>query len=809
MSILFRIVSSLNHFQLPVFMLSKVIETILRQFLGFYCLSKLRIWLNHDAFFMSLLFRIVSSLNHFQLHLFMLSKLNNTQLRKFLGFYILSKLRIWLNHDAFFISILFRIVSSLNHFQLPLFMLSNVNNTQLRKFLGFYILSKLRIWLNHDAFFMSILFRIVSNLNHFQLPLFMLSKVNETFFRQFLGLNTLLQLRIWLNHDAFFNSILFRIVSSMNHFQLHPFMLSKVNEKILGQFLGIYCLSKLRIWLNHDAFFMSLLFRIVSSLNHFQIPLFMLSNVNNTQLRKFLGFYCLSKLRIWLNHDAFFMSLLFRIVSSLNHFQLPLFMLSNVNNTQLRKFLGFYCLSKLRIWLNHDAFFMSLLFMIVSSLNHFQLPLFMLTKVNETFLRQFLGLNTLLQLRIWLNHDAFFMSLLFRIVSSLNHFQLPVFMLRKVNETILRQFLGFYCLSKLRIWLNHDAFFMSILFRIVSSLNHFQIPLFMLSNVNITQLRKFLGFYCLSKLRIWLNHDAFFMSILFRIVSSLNHFQLPLFMLTKVNETFLRQFLGLNTLLQLRIWLNHDAFFMSILFRIVSSLNHFQLPLFMLSNVNNTQLRKFLGFYCLSKLRIWLNHDAFFISILFRIVSSLNHFQLPLFMLSNVNNTQLRKFLGFYILSKLRIWLNHDAFFMSILFRIVSNLNHFQLPLFMLSKVNETFFRQFLGLNTLLQLRIWLNHDAFFMSILFRIVSSLNHFQLPLFMLSNVNNTQLRKFLGFYCLSKLRIWLNHDAFFMSLLFMIVSSLNHFQLPLFMLSYVNNMLLRSFQASIVYQSLEYG
>ena len=452
------------------------------------------------------------------------------------------------------------------------------------------------------------------------------------------------------------------------------------------------------------------------------------------------------------------MSILFRIVSSLNHFQLPLFMLSNVNNTQLRKFLGFYILSKLRIWLNHDAFFMSLSFRIVSSLNHFQLPVFMLSKVIETILRQFLGFYCLSKLRIWLNHDAFFMSLLFRIVSSLNHFQLPVFMLRKVNETILRQFPGLYCLSKLRIWLNHDAFFMSILFRIVSSLNHFQLPLFMSTNVNNTQLRKFQGFYCLSKLRIWLNHDAFFMSILFRIVSSLNHFQLHLFMLSKVN---------------------------------------------------NTQLRKFLGFYILSKLRIWLNHDAFFISILFRIVSSLNHFQLPLFMLSNVNNTQLRKFLGFYILSKLRIWLNHDAFFMSILFRIVSNLNHFQLPLFMLSKVNETFFRQFLGLNTLLQLRIWLNHDAFFNSILFRIVSSMNHFQLHPFMLSKVNEKILGQFLGIYCLSKLRIWLNHDAFFMSFLFRIVSSLNHFQLPLFMLSYVNNMLLRSFQASIVYQSLEYG
>ena len=357
----------------------------------------------------------------------------------------------------------------------------------------------------------------------------------------------------------------------------------------------------------------------------------------------------------------------------------------------LRQFLGLYCLSKLRIWLNHDALFMSILFRIVSSLNHFQLPLFMLSKVNETMLRQFLCQYSLLMLRIWLNHDAFFMSILFRIVSSLNHFQLPLFMLSKVNETMLRQFLGLYCLSKLRIWLNHDAFFMSILFRIVSSLNHFQLPLFMLSKVNETMLRQFLGLYSLLMLRIWLNHDAFFMSILFRIVSSLNHFQLPLFMLSKVNETILRQFLGLYCLLMLRIWLNHDAFFMSILFRIVSSLNHFQLPLFMLSKVNETMLRQFLGFYCLSKLRIWLNHDAFFMSILFRIVSSLNHFQLPLFMLSKVNETILRQFLGFYCLSMLRIWLNHDALFMSILFRIVSSLNHFQLPLFMLSKVNETF----------------------------------------------------------------------------------------------------------------------
>ena len=291
----------------------------------------------------------------------------------------------------------------------------------------------------------------------------------------------------------------------------------------------------------------------------------------------------------------------------------------------------------LRIWLNHDGFFMSILFRIVSSLNNFQLHLFMLSKVNETFLRQFLGLYSLLMLRIWLNHDGFFMSILFRIVSSLNLFQLPLFMLSKVNEIILRQFVGLYSLLMLRIWLNHDASFLSILFRIVSSLNNFQLPLFMSSKVNETFFRQFLGLYSLLMLRIWINHDASFLSILFRIVSSLNHFQLPLFVISKVNETILSQFLGLYSLLMLRIWINHDASFLSILFRIVSSLNHFQLPLFMISKVNETFLRQFLGLYSLLMLRIWLNHDGFFMSILFRIFSSLNLFQLPLFFLSKVN----------------------------------------------------------------------------------------------------------------------------------------------------------------------------
>ena len=108
-------------------------------------------------------------------------------------------------------------------------------------------------------------------------------------------------------------------------------MLSKVNVSLLTLFLSLYCLSKLIIWLNHNAFLISLLFRIVSSLNHFQLLLFILRKVNDIFLTKFLTLYSLSKLIIWLNHDAFFISFLFRIVFSLNHFQLPQFMLSKVN----------------------------------------------------------------------------------------------------------------------------------------------------------------------------------------------------------------------------------------------------------------------------------------------------------------------------------------------------------------------------------------------------------------------------------------------------------------------------------------------
>ena len=98
------------------------------------------------------------------------------------------------------------------------------------------------------------------------------------------------------------------------------------------------------------------------------------------------------------------------------------------------------------------------------------------------------------------------------IVSSLNQFNVPLFMINKVNVALLRQFLGMYCLSKLIIWLTHDVFSISLLFRIVSSLNEFHVPLFMINKVNVALLRQFLGMYCLSKLIIWLTHDVFSIS---------------------------------------------------------------------------------------------------------------------------------------------------------------------------------------------------------------------------------------------------------------------------------------------------------
>ena len=184
----------------------------------------------------------------------------------------------------------------------------------------------------------------------------MIIKVNVTLLRQFLRLYCPSKLIIWLTHDVFLISLLFRIVSCQNQFHLHMFMINKVNVTLLRQFLGLYCSSKLIIMLTHDVCIISLLFRIVSVQNQFHLPLFLNNKVNVTLFRQFLGFYCKSKLSIRLNHDVCIISLLFRIVSGLNKFHLPLFMINKVNVTLLRPFLGLYCLSKLIIRLTHDVF---------------------------------------------------------------------------------------------------------------------------------------------------------------------------------------------------------------------------------------------------------------------------------------------------------------------------------------------------------------------------------------------------------------------------------------------------------------------
>ena len=161
-------------------------------------------------------------------------------------------------------------------------------------------------------------------------------------------------------------------------------------------------------------------------------------------------------------------------------------------------------------------------------------------------------------------------------------------MINKVNVTLLRHFLCFYCLSKLIIWLTHDVFLISLLFRTVSSQNQYHLHLFKIIKVIVTLLRQFLGLYCLSKLIIRLTHNVFLISFLFRIVCTENQFLLPLFMTNKLNVTLLRQFLCLYCLSKLIIWLKYDVFSISLLFRIVSSQNQLHLPLFMINMVNVT-----------------------------------------------------------------------------------------------------------------------------------------------------------------------------------------------------------------------------
>ena len=113
-------------------------------------------------------------------------------------------------------------------------------------------------------------------------------------------------------------------------------------------------------------------------------------------------------------------------------------------------------------------------------------------------------------------------------------------MIVKVNVTLLKQFLGVYCPSKLIIWLTHDVFLISFLFRIVCNENQIHLPLFMINKVSVYIIKTVSCFYCLSKLILRLTHDVFLISLLFRIVCTENQFHLPLFMNNKVNVTFIK-----------------------------------------------------------------------------------------------------------------------------------------------------------------------------------------------------------------------------------------------------------------------------
>ena len=109
------------------------------------------------------------------------------------------------------------------------------------------------IMIKSRCVFVSLLFRIVSRLNHFQLHLIHVQLGKCYIIKIVSRLLLSIQARIMVKSRYVFVSLLFRIVSRLNHFQLHLFMFSKVNVTLLGQFLDFYCPYQLGLWLNHDA----------------------------------------------------------------------------------------------------------------------------------------------------------------------------------------------------------------------------------------------------------------------------------------------------------------------------------------------------------------------------------------------------------------------------------------------------------------------------------------------------------------------------------------------------------------------------
>ena len=138
------------------------------------------------------------------------------------------------------------------------------------------------------------------------------------------------------------------------------------------------------------------------------------------------------------------------------------------------------------------------------------------------------------------------MRILFRILKCLNRIQLPLLMSIMLSTALLRRILCFHCLTKTVICLNPYVNFMSILFRILDSLNHIHLPLFMLSKVSIAILKQLLCFYCLTKLIICIKPKVIFISILFRILDSL-------FVLRKVTIAILKLLLCFHCLTKLII----------------------------------------------------------------------------------------------------------------------------------------------------------------------------------------------------------------------------------------------------------------
>ena len=113
------------------------------------------------------------------------------------------------------------------------------------------------------------------------------------------------------------------------------------------------------------------------------------------------------------------------------------------------------------------------------------------------------------QARIMVQSRCVFISLLFRIASSMDRLQLHLFVFSKVNVTLLRQFLGFYCPSKVGLWLNHDAVLYH--YYLGSFLDWITFSYICSCSVRymLHYLDSFLGLYCPHKLGLWFNHDAF------------------------------------------------------------------------------------------------------------------------------------------------------------------------------------------------------------------------------------------------------------------------------------------------------------